>query len=170
MVGQRQRLQAAYRKLKPKSADLIINQVDMLIEVLSQFQFKLPEISYDGLRPDWHHLAFEKILSADKIALINIILASDGHLSFGCAFSVRKCIEPYDWYMNAYLAKKRLGIWRTCDLGALTFWPVEERSFVKDWHFLLANVGAIVRFLETGEPNKNMAEVEIFHSHKAGQS
>lgn len=170
MVGQRQRLETAYRRLQPRNIDLIIAQVDMLIDALSSYQFKLPDISYDGIHPSWHHLAFEKNLSDDKVALIHIVLASDGQLSFGCAFSVRKCLEPYDWHLNAYLAKRQLGIWKTCDLGALAFWPCKERLFLKDWRFLLANVDAIVRFLEIGEPNRSMAHVEVFQPHEAGQS
>lgn len=161
MKDPRKSLAKALSKLAPEYCTIMTAGVDDFTQKLATYDFQITGEPSDDVGPFWEQLWFERQHSESAFAYIDAGFSRDGEPTFGSAFGIREYAPPNEWHLNANLSKKRLGFWRTCDLGAIWPLPFKRQMFERDWRFLMANVDDIVHFLETGEPNKNMSEVLV---------
>lgn len=163
-LGQRDSFVKRVKRLRPKNLEILIPRVDSAIEKIISFGFSMEVYSASELPFLSHQLWFERPHSEQVFEYIEIGFADNGDLSFGLSCGARNYRDPDIWHLYATLAKRRFGLWRTLDLGALTLSPFKERAFVRDWRFLMNNIDGVVRFLETGTPSKNLTNVMVFES------
>lgn len=161
-LSQRDKLKKRTLRLAPERSELITNSADQLIEKLRGHNLLLVEKAGNGMVLASNELRFEKDQTGEKYCFVLLTFADDGELSFGVDFGIREYTPPHDWHLSANLARRKIGIRKTCDLGARWYMLSKERVFQKDWRFLLSNIDDIVRFLETGKTNRYMVDVMIF--------
>lgn len=171
MKNPRASLAKALKKLRPQSADLVMECVDRLIEEMSTYGFHLTGKPSDGTDPFWHYLLFERVHSPQAFEFICVSLSSDGLPSFACFFGVKGYGDTDEWHLRGNLSKRGL-IFRTYNLGASYTLPFKEQKFARDWRFLMASIDKIVSFLETGKGSRNISDAEVFapfQPRQAGQ-
>lgn len=164
MREQRHMLEKRLIRLRPENAAIILPMVDQLIEKLKLFQFSDRSNSRIGMPFLSHELWFERPHSQAAFAYIQIVFSDDGDLSFGMTCGVRGLDEHNTWHSYASLSKSRLGLWRTCNLGASTLSIFKKCSFVKDWRLLMNELTGISRFLETGVPSENLTNIIVYEN------
>jgi hypothetical protein len=160
--GQRDMLAKRLKRLRPENIPIVVPLVDELIERLISLGFSTEKNSRFEIPFVSHELWFERSHSEQAFEYIELGFADDGDLSFGLSCGVQGHNAPDDWHSYATLSKRRFGLWRTCDLGALYFSPFKEQAFMRDWRFLLRNLNEIIQFLETGKATDNLINVKVF--------
>ncbi|MEL6529156.1 MAG: hypothetical protein AAFQ27_04295 [Pseudomonadota bacterium] len=166
MHKQRRQLARRLKRIAPENADLILRSADRVIAMLEQFGFILTDEASNQLPLASNELRFERPHSADSYSFVLVTFSDDDDLGFGANFGVREYAGPHhDWHASADLVRWRFGLWKSYDLGAAYLIPNKVKKFRSDWQYLESNINAIVKFLETGIPNKLMSNVTLDESY-----
>lgn len=160
--NQRDQLKSRLKRIRPENVKVVIPLVDQLIERLATHGFTTEDNSRHGMPFASNELWFERPHSEDAFEYIEIVFADDGELSFGVFCGVRGFDVDNTWHSFANLSRRRFGLWRTSNLGALQIIKSEEKMFVRDWNFFLNSIDEIIRFLETGGAGRELINVQIF--------